>query len=221
MGIIQELFNIVAPHECLGCQKEGSLLCYECSTLLSAVPSRCYSCGRWDDTWLTCRTCRRHTPIHSLWAVSKYEGVAKELLHSIKFERARAGAARVADMIASRVGTQEGLLVTYIPTAGSRVRERGYDQSRLIARGLAKRLGLPFSPCLLRSGQQRQLGSRRELRKQQMEGVFRPVGLPVFRGRHVLLVDDVLTTGATCEAAARTLRQAGACRVSAAVFAVA
>ncbi len=221
MRVIEDLFNIIAPHECLGCQKEGSLLCYDCSLNLSSVPPRCYVCGRWDEAWRTCRACRRQTPIHTLWTVAKYEGAAKELLHKLKFERSRAGAEPIAGLLAGRCTLSDDTVVTFVPTASRRARERGYDQAALIAKELSVRLGLPFVPCLARIGDNRQVGSNRQLRKQQMEGVFRPLNPAAFQSRHVLIVDDVLTTGATCEAAARVLRQAGAKRVSAAVFAVA
>lgn len=221
MSLIQELFNIVAPHECLVCRKEGSLLCYECGLSLITVPPRCYVCGRWNDGYATCRPCRKRSSIHSLYTAAKYEGTAKDLLHLIKFERAQAGAKPVAELLAARAVAGDDLVVTCIPTASSRVRSRGYDQAELIAKELARRLGRPFSPCLVRLGQQRQLGTSRQARKQQMQEAFRPAKIPAFQGKHVLLVDDVLTTGATCEAAARILRQAGAKRVSAAVFAVA
>lgn len=221
MTVIEGLFNIFAPHECLGCRKEGSLLCYECGTGLSAVPPRCYVCHRWEEASRTCRACRRHTSIHSLWAVARYEGVAKDLLHRLKFERSRAAARPVAELLAARCLAEDDIVVTYVPTASSRVRQRGYDQAALIARELSRRLGCPLVPCLVRSGTQRQVGQTRQVRRQQMEGAFRVVRPQVLHGKHVLLVDDVLTTGATCESAARMLRQAGAKRVSAAVFAVA
>ena len=78
-----------------------------------------------------------------------------------------------------------------------------------------------YTPLLARTGGQRQLGQHRDVRVKQMEGAFRILNPDAVRGKHVLLVDDVLTTGATCEAAARALRQAGAKQVGATVFAVA
>jgi predicted amidophosphoribosyltransferase len=113
------------------------------------------------------------------------------------------------------------VLIAYVPTAPQRVRERGYDQAALIAKELAIRSKLPYHTLLARTGTQRQLGQQRAVRKEQMTGAFRSLDKIDLQDKHVLLIDDVLTTGATCEAAARALRQAGAKRVSAAVFAVA
>ena len=219
--IIKELFNMLAPHECLGCKKEGSLLCYDCRSSMPPVMPRCYKCGRWSDDWRTCKACQRQTPIHTLWTVTAYEGVVKDLLRRLKFERAAAAADLLAEALAAKCSPGENLIVTYVPTANQRVRMRGYDQSALIAKQLARLLNRPFIPCLARSGQQRQLGQTRQVRTKQMADTFRPVRPYVFQNKHVLIVDDVLTTGATCEAAAKALKAAGAKRVSAAVFAVA
>jgi len=221
MALVEEIFNIIAPHECLGCQKEGSLLCYDCGNALVAVPPRCYRCGRLSEDSRTCAACRKLTPIHSLWPVTTYRGLPKEIVHRLKFERAKAGAQAMAEVMADRVRLEGDWIITYVPTANNRVRQRGYDQAALLARSLSRRISVPFTACLIRTGVQRQVGSDRAARREQMKDAFRPLHPSLFQGKQVLVVDDVLTTGATCEAAARTLRRAGAARVSAAVFAVA
>lgn len=221
MKLIEEVFNIIAPFECLGCQKEGTLICSGCAKGLSSLPPRCYSCGRLDEVWQTCKACRKGTPIHRLWAVTKYEGLAKELIHRLKFERAGSAATSLARLLAEKCEVTNETIVTFVPTSGARARQRGYDQSALVAKELASRLQCPYVPCLVRIGHQRQVGQARAVRKRQMEGAFRPINQTAFRQKNILLIDDVLTTGATCEAAAHVLRQAGAGRINAAVFAVA
>ena len=156
-----------------------------------------------------------------VYAVTSYDGLAKEVLHRLKFERARAAADDIAGILATRCTGAKQTFVTHVPTADKRVRQRGYDQAALIAQALARRLDLPYSPLLARIGDERQLGQQRTVRTEQLQGAFRPLHTTSLPKAHILLVDDVLTTGATCEAAARTLRAAGASRVSAAVFAVA
>jgi ComF family protein len=109
-------------------------------------------------------------------------------------------------------------VVTHVPTATSRVRRRGYDQAELLARQLAQDLKLPYASLLIRDGQSRQVGATRQARLAQLTHAFRiPKHFP--QNVSILLVDDVVTTGATIETAARILRAAGAKSVSAAVFA--
>jgi ComF family protein len=220
MSLIESLFNLFAVHECVGCRAEGSLLCPRCALRLTRIVPRCYRCKRWSDAFITCQACRKHTPLASLRVVTPYEGQAKEVLHRLKFERARAAAATIAGLLPA-LPTDKDALITYVPTASERVRQRGYDQSALIARQLARQLGVPCFPLLARIGSQRQVGQQRQIRKKQMKGAFRPVNTALLQQQRVLLIDDVLTTGATCEAAARVLKQAGAKQVDAAVFAVA
>lgn len=222
MSVIEDLFNIIAPHQCLVCESEGDLLCEECALLLTSLPERCYLCERWSEGYRTCTRCRARSPLYSVYTAVQYEGAAKDLLHALKFSRAKAGARTIARMLSSVCpAMQSDTLVTYVPTAPNRVRERGYDQAALIAKEFSRISRVPCCALLARRGSQRQVGQTRQIRKQQMADAFRPLNTIDLQGKHILIIDDVLTTGATCEAAANTLRKAGAKHVSAAIFAVA
>jgi ComF family protein len=221
MSIIEKILALVAPHLCLGCSKEGALLCEKCLSDLAMIPPRCYNCQRLTDDFLTCPACRKHTPLARVWAYTPYKGLAKEVIHKIKFERAQAGARTVARALAGVYTGSDQITITNIPTANSRVRQRGYDQAALIAQELARLLHCKYTTLLARVGEARQVGQQRNVRKMQMHDAFR-LSVPALGSpESVLLVDDVLTTGATCEAAARVLRQAGVKHVEAIVFAVA
>lgn len=199
MSIIEHIIGVIAPHQCLGCGVDGHVLCAVCACQLPMIES---STG---------------VGTGYLAAAARYEGTAKRLVHALKFERAQAAAEDIAAIMAARLPTGAATVVTYVPTATSRVRQRGYDQARLIAMCVAKELGLPCRPLLSRQGQARQVGQSKVVRMRQLEGAFHVRG--DLTDEHVMLIDDVLTTGATTRAGAAVLYEAGAARVDIAVFA--
>ena len=218
--LFEPFFNVLAPHYCLGCGAEGSLLCAGCALALPAVPPRCYRCLQPSGGFRTCTRCRPESELVHLWPVTPYTGVAKQVLHRLKFERAQAAARDIAAAM-QRLPVRGHWLVTHMPTAPSRVRLRGYDQARLIAKEFARLSGQPYLPLLARSGNQRQLGQSRAVRQQQLRAAFRAMHAAKLSNQRVLLIDDVVTTGASCESAAAVLQAAGARQVCAAVFAAA
>jgi ComF family protein len=145
-----------------------------------------------------------------------YEGALRDALHAFKFAGRRALAAPLGDLateqcVASLPGGIDALIP--VPLAWERERERGFNQSTLLARRIARRLDAPTRPGWL--GRIRSTRPQSELsaaeRRANVRGAFRASARVV--GRHVLVVDDVLTTGATLDACARALRAAGARRV--------
>lgn len=114
---------------------------------------------------------------------------------------------------------EPGFIIVPVPTATSRVRQRGYDQATVLARRLARKQRLPYARLLARLGQAHQVGAGRAERVSHLKDAFRAIRVAHIQGAHILLIDDVCTTGATLESAARTLRAAGAKRVDALVFA--
>ena len=142
----------------------------------------------------------------------------KQLIHDFKFERKQAVAPIMARLMAESLPyLPADTIVTHVPTATSRVRQRGYDHARLLAKFLAKEAGLAYLPLLARVGQARQVGAKRQTRLSQLDGAFRVIG-PVQKAP-IVLVDDIVTTGATLATATRCLKSSGAKVVDAVVFA--
>jgi predicted amidophosphoribosyltransferase len=152
-------------------------------------------------------------------ALLAYDGPARELLAQLKYRNRRAVvgwlAAGMAALVAGWVqDSGPYLLVTWAPTGAARLRTRGFDQAEVLAAALARRVGLTHAPTLMRLPGPPQTGRSRAERR-HLPGFV--VGRAPPPPRHVLLVDDVATTGATLSAAARALRTAGVQRVDAVV----
>jgi ComF family protein len=221
MFITEKIISIFAPHTCLRCGIEGALLCNTCRMeAILPVPSRCYRCFTATKDFAVCKSCQKQTKLRQVWVASEYEGVAKDLLHYVKFERAQAGAAIIAVQLNETLPyLSNEVTLVHVPTATSRARQRGYDQAQLITKELAHLQKIKASQLLVRMGQARQVGAKRELRKTQLANAFRIYRSYKALPAHVVLVDDVLTTGATLESVAGILRQSGVRRVDAVVFA--
>jgi len=219
--LISFLLSVFAPYDCVGCGAEGRLVCRRCERTLPPAIERCYRCHIPTFDGYTCLGCSERSSVAAVYATTRYTGIAKDVVWKLKFGRAGGAAQEIGKLIAFRLSRKNTrrMVVTYVPTAPSRIRQRGYDQAELIARAVARKLELPCYPLLARQTSRKQVGASRATRTTQLTGAFRAVRLRHIHGSSVLLIDDVVTTGATLEAAAATLKAAGAARVEAAVFA--
>lgn len=219
--LIDILARTYAPYLCVGCGEEGkTLLCDSCLQDVIPVPPRCYRCKKVSRGSFTCTDCKKHSPLSQVLVFAVYEGSCKELVHSYKYERAQGACLQLSAMLASLLSDiDDEYILTEAPTATSRVRQRGYDHARLLAKKLAHSARKPYASLLARTGQPHQVGADRKQRLAQVKNTFRVVRPSRIAGKHILLVDDIVTTGATLEEAARTLKRAGAARVSAIVVA--
>jgi ComF family protein len=176
---------------------------------------RCAACGSPGEPVL-CHRCRfsiasvgaARTP-PGIRAVFPFEGLPRELVVALKFRHRRDAARVLATQMVRRLSLGHIDVVTWAPTSSRRARRRGYDQAEAIALAVARQLGVPCRRLLYRAHGSAQTGKSR---------ADRLVG-PAFRARQprsglsVLVVDDVVTTGATLLAAAQALRSAGVANV--------
>lgn len=228
MSILESAIGWVAPPQCVACGREGSALCIACATS-EIVPygQQCWLCNHVSAGGRTCPKCRTGGSPRFVWITTNYAGAARDLIKVYKFGHQRAAARGLSQLMVETLHdfnnpaelAKRNYLIVPVPTATSRIRQRGFDHSALLAMTLARRMGTKSTSILGRLGQTRQLGAKRADRLSQSEGNYF-VRLPqITKGRNILLIDDVVTTGATLKAVTKILRAAGAKRVDALVFA--
>lgn len=194
------------------------------------VPARCRGCGS-PGSWL-CHGCRgSFEPIRlagagiDLRGAGPYEDPLRAAIHRFKYRDERGLANELGELVAGVIAAdlaRGGRLdaIVPVPLHRDRARARGYDQAAMLAAEVAERAGLPLRPALDRiRGSRPQVDLDRAERARNVDGAF-VAAAGSLRGLRVALVDDVATTGATCRAAARAARAAGARDVLAYVVAV-
>ena len=187
--------------------------CILCRTLLSkAETDLCTGCRQDQPEYPYGRKKVPH--ITDLTAVWRYSGEVRSSLHRYKFRGARHYAPAYGRLVAMRIlrDLPAADVVTWVPVSRKRLRERGYDQVQLLAEAVSPELELPAVKLLdkFRDNQANSGLKTPEERRANVLGVYRAVGSEHFRGKRVLLLDDIITTGATASECARVLLTAGA-----------
>jgi ComF family protein len=219
------LLDLVLPHRCAAC---GDVVdgdpgfCPDCFRDLRFITSpACAQCGVPFEIPVVastrCGDCLISPPSWSAArAVWRYDGSARTPILSLKYgDRTDLVAmfARHLQRLMADLPISDAILVP-IPLHRWRLFQRTFNQSGLLAQGLGKRSGLPVSQTVLRriKRTQPQQGLTRSQRQKNVQAAFQvhPVGKHMIQGKTIILVDDVLTTGATAEAAAKALLRAGA-----------
>ena len=212
-AVAAKALDAALPATCVGCGREGSPICEWC---LPALDARLASPagvpiglpGELPEPLLQLEWC------------ASFRGVTRDALHAIKYS----GEQRLADPLGSAIARRWRAigvgadLVVNVPVHADRERQRGYDQAALIARRAARDLGLPFVPAIRRARATiAQFDLDRRDRARNVKGAFAvdPRHAGQLRDHWILLVDDVVTTGATLAACATAVLDAGALGVSA------
>jgi ComF family protein len=206
-ALFEHFLDLLFPPRCVGCKARGALLCGRCRTACQPLPDS------------TNRLLHRRLGDSSLTSTAgayRFDGVIREAIHALKYERRTRVAVPLGDLLATYVAAHPFAVdvVVPVPLHAARLQERGFNQSALLAERLAIHLNLPQSTQLVRVRQTEQQASlNRAHRQENVHDAFAWQGTPP--PRCVLLIDDVLTTGATIAAAAQAVRAAGAHQVHA------
>ncbi len=211
--------NLLFPQRCVGCGSEGSFICYSCLCALPRVmPPLCPKCGRPEPSGILCPRCISwRAEIDGIRSPFRFDGVMRQAIHQLKYENLRALAVLLAQLLNDYLITYPilGEVIIPVPLHWKRLKERGYNQSRLLAKELGKLTKLPVvDDCLIR-----QHHTPPQARTATVDERYRNVANAFtcydqrLQGKQVLLIDDVSTSGATLNACAVALKAAGATSV--------
>jgi len=222
LAFIQRALDLLFPPQCAACQRGGSILCPSCLAAIQPLPGPCCQhCHTRLSAEGICNQCQyRPLSMSGLRAVSAYHGPLRACIHALKYGGNRRLAEPLGALLA-RAYLAYGLradIIIPVPLHNERERERGYNQSYLLAQVCAAQLGLPLNSTVvsrIRPTQAQVHLTVRE-RQQNVAGAFRCTpasATEALHGRRILLIDDVCTTGATLEACAAPLFAAGAASI--------
>ena len=203
------------PPRCAGCGTSGVRWCQDCHTkAMRVMPPYCDICGNQQPEQGICYRCKANPPnITAVRSWAFFGGPLRKAVHRLKYQRDIGLGEVFAEPLVEVFGSfpWEIELIIPVPLGVARQKERGYNQSSLLARPVAYMMKIPYKPkALQRTRETRsQVDLTREQRKQNVAGAFQARREHVF-GRNILVVDDVTTSGATLDSCAEALLRAGA-----------
>lgn len=226
--LMQGLGQLVYPPHCLVCSTHdtadpsGPGVCPACrAAIVLNRPPFCRKCSRCLGSHIEqtyCKECRNAKPSFDFaWGACLYEDPLKELIHRFKYGQKTRLRRLFADVMISHIKEYDLDIgqfdaIVPVPLSSTRLRERGYNQARLLAKELSEKFSIPLEENRLRrlrhTGPQSLLDEKQ--RWTNIKGAFTIRKLKNLRRENILLVDDLLTTGATASEAARALKDAGA-----------
>ena len=216
--------DLLFPPACAHCGRYGYRICPRCAQLVEPVPATiCERCGRVQPQRIACcAACRGAQPaaLHRVRAAGLYVDPLRRFIHLLKYEGRPDLAPDLARYLAACFGGNEWRdlapridAISPVPLHPSRRQERGYDQAALLAEGLSRRTDIPLRLDLVERVRfhRAQVGLNAAERRTNVQDAF--AARSSCTGLHILLIDDVYTTGATLSACAQTLADSGAALV--------
>lgn len=223
--------DLVFPPTCVACKRPGSVLCDHCAQRVEPISqSICLRCGKIQTSseQTLCHSCKFDpNPVLSLTrAAAHYAEPLRTMIHHFKYEKQPELAEPLVRYLLAAFAKEEwhqgsGInLVVPVPMFSERQKQRGYNQAELLARCFSNATHLPFASQALKRIRftQPQVGLSERERQRNVKDAF--VAHPNVKGRSVLIIDDVYTTGATLRSCATSLIEAGSAQVYALALAI-
>ncbi|MDO8269976.1 MAG: ComF family protein [Candidatus Levybacteria bacterium] len=220
--------SLLYPKKCVRCKKNGAYICDNCFAGISFLEYQlCAICQKGSIDGLTHPKCRTKYGIDGIISSIAYKGIVKKLLYQFKYPPYLSDLKQILGRLFyegliqqesfMKYIEEKSAVITSVPLHISREKKRGYNQSELLGLELSKRLNLPFSSGLLirKVRTKPQFELTKEERKSNILGVF--IVAPKFekqiKGKRIILVDDISTTGSTLRECAKILKKSGAEKV--------
>jgi len=214
--------DLILPQECLGCGRSGTWLCRGC---LGSIRLRhdfaCAACHRPSWQGETHEACGKTTALDGQIIAAWRGPLLKDLIHSLKYENLTEAAGPLAGLLRRKTdGTPlfnalllgESTALVPVPLHQRKEWDRGYNQSRLLAKELAQDMGIEILDQAIKRTRNTKTQTElpRHKRLTNLKNAFEATEPEIIKGRNLVIVDDVLTTGATAGELAKVLKQAGA-----------
>jgi len=214
--LYHDLLDLLFPPRCVGCDRLGVWLCERCAQCLPFLDGPvCVQCGRPLTEIGVCPICRKKSlRLDSIRSTFLFEGVVRDAVYALKYRGAYSVTAPLVGRMADywRRHHLKGDILVPVPLHPKRERKRGYNQSILLAQELGHQLGLPVTSQLL--CRVRNTVSQTKLNQQErrvnVQDAFALTKSVKLTGTRLVLIDDIATTGATLDACAKVLLEAGA-----------
>ncbi len=201
---LDSLLCLIFPEKCRGCGKKGRPLCTEC---FKKIPA------------LNALAIRGRDPIIKIFSYTAYSGLAKNIIMDFKFKGKKDLAEPLAQMAVKALPTHlraaENTLLIPVPLHHLRYKERTFNQSELIAKEISALIGIPVcNISIIRAGNtsfMHKLTTKQ--RRKNIKGAFKVVRPELLKEKTVIIIDDILTTGATTEELAKVIKESGAVQI--------
>lgn len=208
------LIGLIFPKICLSCGVNGFSLCPRCQNKIKILKTdTCIYCGKISPRGKICQNCRRKSSLTGVIFVAKYSGIIKKTIHQFKYEGNTELLQPLGKILIKKfsdIKIPGQITITSVPLHRTRKNIRGFNQSELLERYLAKEVGVRYEELLKRvKPTESQIKFHKYERIDNLKGAFK-AETKNLSGKKIILVDDVCTSGATLETCAKELRRAGA-----------